>query len=237
MKKAFVISDIHGCYDQLMILLEHWDKEMELVILGDLIDRGDKSLKVVQQMMNLIETYGDKITVLKGNHEDMFLNFLDDPIECGRMYDMVGGGETIISFVDDSSIMKRDIIDISRVVQQKASREVAYIKKLPLYYEFGDVLFVHAGINPLFSDWRNSSENDFMWDREMIRHKNETGLTIVFGHTPTRMLREDTNNNDIWVSRDGSYIGIDGGCVFGGQLNAIVINEKGVILEHYSVKG
>ena len=40
----------------------------------------------------------------------------------------------------------------------------------------------------------------------------------------------------MWMSDDDSYIGVDGGCVFGGQLNAIVISEKGDVLERYFEK-
>ncbi|MGM9925021.1 MAG: metallophosphoesterase family protein [Bacillus sp. (in: firmicutes)] len=233
--KAFVLSDVHGCYDPFIKLLEQWDKEMQLVILGDLIDRGDKSLGVVRHVMKLKDTYGDKVTVLEGNHEDLLLNFLNDPYGYGRMYDMVGGSDTIIDFVGNPSMMQKDILDISKTVQQCASREIDFIKKLPLYYEFGSVLFVHAGIDPLLADWRNTSEETYIWTRDMVHHKNETGLTVVFGHIPTQMLHDDTSNHGIWISKDKSYICVDGGCVFGGQLNAIVISDQGEVLEEYSV--
>lgn len=49
----------------------------------------------------------------------------------------------------------------------------------------GDVLFVHAGINQSLPDWRDSFEEDFLWNRRMFSQNNETGKTIVFGHTPT----------------------------------------------------
>lgn len=236
MKKAFVVSDIHGCYDQFIKVLEHWDKEMELVILGDLIDRGDKSLEVVQHVMELKDTYGDKVTVLKGNHEDMFLNFLDDPFECGEIFFINGGNRTAFSFTNDEFLMFKSYEERVKLIKLM-NPEVDFIRNLDLYYEFGNVLFVHAGINPLLSDWRNTSETDFMWTRNMTYNKNETGLTIVFGHTPTQMLHKNNSNNDIWMSKDQSYICIDGGCAFGGQLNAIVIDGKGEILEKYDVKG
>ncbi|WP_307894507.1 hypothetical protein [Bacillus swezeyi] len=96
--------------------------------------------------------------------------------------------------------------------------------------EFGDVLFVHMGIISLLDDWKRSSRNDFIWHRGSWNHKNNTDKTIVFGHTITQLLHED-RRNDIWISKCGTYIDIDGGAVFGGQLNAIVMNGKGEILE------
>ena len=228
-----MISDVHGCYEPFMKLLENWKPEMELVILGDVIDRGKDSLKVVQQLMRLKDLYREKVTVIKGNHEDMFLNFLESPVGNGRQYDMVGGGETIISFAGDDEIMKRHIEDIARVVRQRAEREIDFIKNLPLYYEFGEVLFVHAGIDAATKDWRQASEQHFMWFDMMTADENKTGLTIVFGHTPTRILHQDRSNNDVWISEDGSYIGIDGGYSFGGEMNAIVIDDRGEILASY----
>lgn len=235
MKKAFVVSDIHGCYDQFFNVLDNWDKEMQLVILGDLIDRGDKSLEVVQYVMELKNTYGDKVVCLKGNHEDMFLSFLDSPFEYGELFFANGGARTAFSFVDDEYLMFKSYEERARQIKEK-KKEVEFLRNLDLYFEFGEVLFVHAGINPLLKDWQFTSEADFMWTRNMIYHKNETGLTIVFGHTPTQMIHENTDNNDIWVSKDKSYICIDGGCVFKGQMNAIVINEDGKILDQYAVK-
>ncbi|MBD3107481.1 serine/threonine protein phosphatase [Bacillus sp. AGMB 02131] len=233
MRKAFVISDIHGCYEPFMKLLENWNPEMELIILGDVINRGKDSLKVVQQLIKLKGLYREKVKIIKGNHEDMFLDFLDSPVGNGRKFDMVGGGETIISFAGDDAIMKRNIEDIARVVRQRAEREIDFIRNLPLYYAFGEVLFVHAGIDAATKDWRQAPDKDFMWYDMMPVDENKTGLTIVFGHTPTRILHQDRINNDVWVSEDGSYIGIDGGYIFGGQMNAIIIDERGEVLASY----
>ena len=100
MEKAFVVSDIHGCYEQFVKLLAYWDKNMKLVILGDLIDRGEASKRVVQEVMNLKEIYKNQVVVLRGNHEDMFLNFLQDPVKKGDIYFFNGGRSTVKDFID-----------------------------------------------------------------------------------------------------------------------------------------
>lgn len=236
MEKAFVLSDIHGCYKQLQALLNHWDKEMRLFILGDLIDRGEESFKVVQAIIHLKKMHGEKVGVLKGNHENMLLQYIDNPSKYGDLFFMNGGNKTVLDFTQGSVVLEKSFDEMAELLKQLAAEELSFIRSLPLYDEFGDVLFVHAGINQSLSDWRDTSEEDFLWDRNMFSKKNETGKTIVFGHTPTQYLHKDSKNKQIWISEDGSYIGIDGGCVFGGQLNGIVISEKGEVLERYFEK-
>lgn len=67
-----------------------------------------------------------------------------------------------------------------------------------------------------------------MWIREPFHQgKNNTGKTIVFGHTITPMLHGDMQTTDLWQS-DGK-IGIDGGAIFGGSVHGVIFNEKGIV--------
>ncbi len=234
MEKAFVVSDIHGCYEQFIKLLEYWDKSMKLVVLGDLIDRGEASKQVVQEVMKLKEIYKDQVVVLKGNHEDMFLKFLQDPVQKGDIYFFNGGKSTVKDFIDERFILHRSLKNLADLVLERASNEVKFIRDLQLYEEFGDVLFVHAGIDPRLPDWRETSEECFVWTRDMVNHCNNTGKVIVYGHTPTKMIHSN-QSSDIWISEDRLYINIDGGCAYGGQLNAIIVNAQGEIEQTYRI--
>lgn len=57
----------------------------------------------------------------------------------------------------------------------------------------------------------------------------------MFGQTPTKYIHHSIST-DYWISEDKTYIGIDGGCAYGGQLNGIVIDENGQIAEMYSIE-
>lgn len=70
-----IVSDIHGHFKQFEELLTYWNQEDTLVILGDLIDRGPDSLKVIEKVIELKQIYEDKVIFVKGNHEEMLLNF------------------------------------------------------------------------------------------------------------------------------------------------------------------
>src|SRR6516225_3848013 len=66
MNRTIIVGDIHGCYDELMLLLAklHLHPNDLLIALGDIVDRGNKSLEVYQYLRERPNT-----VVLMGNHE------------------------------------------------------------------------------------------------------------------------------------------------------------------------
>lgn len=220
----FVVGDVHGCFDKLKLLLEtHWKKEREqLIILGDLIDRGPRSREVIQLAMSLRKEY--KAIILKGNHEDLFLDWLEDPLEMSYYYD-IGGRETVDSFFDERVTFQKDPLLLTESIRIRYKEEMGFLKSLPNYHEADGFIFVHAGVNLDFKDWKNTNDNDFKWIRhEFIYRKNETEKTIVFGHTGTRKLNAD-KSDDVWFSPCGTKIGIDGSCGDEGVLHGLRITN------------
>ena len=93
----YVMSDIHGCYDEYIRMLEliNFSDEDELYILGDIFDRGNKPLEILDHVL------GNKnIHLLKGNHEKMF----EEAYESGDMslWYYNGGGTTDVEIVNKS---------------------------------------------------------------------------------------------------------------------------------------
>lgn len=233
-EKVFVVSDIHGMYTQLKELLNHWNKEDKLVILGDLVDRGECSADVLTYIHSL-KKQGHDVTLIRGNHEELFLDFLNAETEDVGYYANCGGLETIHSFREKANIEGRAIKEIKEYIRLAFKEEVDMITNALLYYQYGKLLFTHAGFNSIRADWKDTTEEEFSWIRNHYKHRNKTGYINVFGHTPTRTMYEDLSN-DIWVSSCGTYIGIDGGCAYGGQLNGVLFSADGKILETYKVK-
>ncbi|WP_353626396.1 metallophosphoesterase family protein [Bacillus sp. JCM 19041] len=217
MDKVFVIGDIHGCYNELVELLQYWNKENEqLVFLGDYIDRGQDSLAVVQLVQSLVHS-GNAIA-LKGNHEDMFIDWLEE--RNAERFLRNGGSETIRSFLGTTKER-----DTRRAIMEAFSDEVFFLAGLPLYHEWGDFLFVHAGVDLTLHDWKKSTIKDLLWIRDPFHiGENQTGKRIIFGHTPVQMLHPD-DCAEPWTSPCGTKIGIDGGLVFGGKLHGVKIDS------------
>lgn len=77
----YAISDIHGCMEELdrKMKLVDLSGDNRIVFLGDYIDYGPASGQVLQYLFHLQQEYGaDKVIVLKGNHEAMFLEWIDE---------------------------------------------------------------------------------------------------------------------------------------------------------------
>ena len=80
MSKIYCMSDIHGFYDAFAQRLEQLGElggEDKLILLGDYIDYGPESGKVLRRVHELQQALGDRCIVLRGNHEEMLLEWLD----------------------------------------------------------------------------------------------------------------------------------------------------------------
>lgn len=229
MRQLFVVSDIHGMYQSFLEVLKYWDFESTLVILGDLIDRGPQSIEVVQHVMNLQQQYTDQVICLKGNHEQAFLDFLLLPEYEWSYYHRIGGNETLNSMLKQmpDEVLELSIVGQVHAIKKQFHEEIDFISKRESYCTVGQVLFTHAGFASQFDSLEHSTAHDFLWIRHHYQFENHTPYVNVFGHTPVRKIHE---SDDIWISEDRKYIGIDGGCVFDGQLNAIEITTEGKIL-------
>ena len=87
---------------------------------------------------------------------------------------------------------------------------------------------MHAGVDLTMEDWRQTAPKDFLWIREPFHQgKNNTGKTIVFGHTITPMLHGDMQTTDLWQS-DGNC-GLVCCAIVGGSVHGVIFNEKGIV--------
>lgn len=228
-QNVFAVSDIHGHADELKLLLQS-NKENNLIIFcGDYIDRGRQSKDVLEHIRFLVEC--NKAIALKGNHEEMLLDFLNHPV-LAKEYMFTYGLMTIHSLL---GFYPNEYTDPKNVVAQIECYYPwlkDFLQKLYVYVEMDNYLFVHAGINPDLDKWYESSEDDYLWIREDFYMKgNKTNKIIIFGHTPTEQL-PNGSPTEIWKRKDG-LIGIDGGMGHNQQLNGISISKNDTMKQFY----
>ncbi len=217
--RYYVIGDIHGRLDLFKALLAAIERDnqakpsarMHIILLGDLIDRGPDSAKVLAIAREWQKHRS--VRILTGNHEEMFLKAFDDPAVC-RQFFKLGGRETLISYgvsareFKDSSIEK--LAKRMRKVVPKQDRK--FIKTFEDMIVAGDYVFVHAGINPE-RPLEDQDPADLRWIRTpFLKHKGDFPKVVVHGHTIT---------NDI--VDDGKRIGLDTGAYRSGVLTALVL--------------
>lgn len=207
MQRVLVVGDIHGHYDELLEVLDKAEfnpnKDL-LIFLGDYIDRGPDSFKVVQHIKRLKRDYPDNVIALRGNHEQMAIDAVRSPsnnLYAYRNNFMVwinnGGDETLSSYAINNATI---------------DDEVEFFDSLPFVYELTNYIFVHGGLNPTQPLYQQS-KHDMLWIRDVwINSEPIFGKTVIYGHTPTY------DGNPCY-----SYgkIGIDTGVFFTGILTCL----------------
>lgn len=224
---VYAISDIHGQIDLFEKLLKDFDPRMhQLVLIGDLNDRGPHSKACFLRGKELVERY--QAIYLRGNHEDYFLKFLAHPEEVADKYWLNGGQETINSLLHPGATEEYSPTEMAMMIRSRYKDLILFLENLPYYFEWEQYIFVHAGVNLTLKDWHQTTPLDFMWLRETFHNgRNQTGKTIVFGHTITPSLHGDNQTTDLWFS-DGK-IGIDGGAIYGGSVHGVIFNPEGIV--------
>jgi serine/threonine protein phosphatase 1 len=227
MVRTIVISDIHGHYNKLIELLSlvNYNPKIDhLYFLGDYVDKGPDSKKVIQKIIELSKLKGVK--TISGNHDELFLRWLDKNEYKFMSYtsEKTGGTETILSF---APFFQKGINDdeTRTYILKNYHQEVTFLRNLPYYIEDENHIYVHAGVDLKKENWKDTSEKNFRWIRKkFLDELNHHDKTIVFGHTVTNKIRNSESDFSIWFG--DKKIGIDGGIKFNGQLNALVIEEN-----------
>lgn len=207
--RVFAIGDLHGCPDELDVLLDAiCPGNSDIVVcLGDYIDRGPDSKGVVERLLRL-QRSGCRCVFLKGNHEDMFLDYAAQRGRFGDAF-LLNGGESTLQSYRVSGLSGEDLW---RALPEDHR---AFFLGLSLTFRWNDFLFVHAGLDPQRS-LEDQDEEDLLWVRQKwIQSRHSFGCTVVFGHTP---MREPLLH---WPYK----IGIDTGLVYGNALTCLTIPE------------
>lgn len=203
-----VIGDVHGAYYTLQELLEeYWDKETEQIVqVGDLIDRGNYSAKVVK-LCRQLEKEG--AVFLKGNHE----------------YEMV---QHILKKPDENWLKQHG----KKTLRQYKSKEtlaadVWWMKQRPLYWENDFIFISHGGIaEEAKNPFRESSQKSVLWNRGKIKN---IGKLQIYGHAALGSGKPKYNvKSNAW--------NVDTAASYGAYLSALRLSPEGEVLEQVRVK-
>lgn len=188
----WVIPDIHGCYDTLLALLDQIsiNRKDQLFLLGDLVDRGLNSAKVLDHIMQLM-LEGYQVYCLRGNHEQMILD--------------AQAGDKFTRRIIYGQFNSADLLNEKGELIKKYKE---FMTNLPYYFELDHFLLVHAGFD---FDSPSPFENyhEMIWIRYFQVDSDLTKNKIVIhGHTP-KVIEEIQNA----VTNRANIIPLDNGCV------------------------
>lgn len=170
---------------------------------------------------------------MRGNHDNLLLDALAGDEDAYATW-LVNGGNVFLEeilklensneFTSAWGISQRDLV---KLCMKHIPDKIDFLKtQTLLYYQDSSFLFTHAGFNSFKDDWRETKASEFLWIRDHYRRPNNTGFINIFGHTRTSVIRGDREDKSVWLSPCKTYIGIDGGCAYGGQLNAVVLDSE-----------
>lgn len=229
-QEIFAIGDVHGEITLFKQMLENWDEEtQQLVLIGDLGDRGENPKECFALGRSLVEEKG--AICLRGNHEEMLLDFLHHPEDNYPLYVLNGGGKSIETFLHEGALNEYSPTEMAAMIKSHYPWLEGFLESCWLYYEWENYVFVHGGVDMSKKDWKQTSKQNFVWIREgFYDRKNHTGKKIVFGHTITPMLHGDNQTTDLWIK--DNLIGIDGGAVYGGTLHGVQFDKEWIIKDY-----
>lgn len=213
--RLLVMGDVHGQYEKMLNVLslcEYRPAVDRLILLGDYVDRGPDSRRVVSEVLRLVQLGA---VALYGNHEDLMRQALRNrkqgylnPVELEQWF--ANGGETTL--------------DSYRAHASDLDAHLAFIGDLPRWVEVDGYLCVHAGIRPGRKIERQASR-DLIWIREEYIEGYRGPQDVVTGHTPVQYLRrfasfEDVEDSTKPVIREHKYF-LDTGAAWRGPLTVM----------------
>src|SRR5262245_43636158 len=202
----YAVGDIHGRADLLDRIHQLIDKDKNdsesarniEIYLGDYIDRGPDSAKVVSF---LIKRSSLTSTIfLRGNHEQLLMDFLDGK-DCWPQWRAVGCISCCLSYGVSSNLL---FGHVSEKVLRQALAEHMPMEHVKFYADTGSYcrvepyLFVHAGIRPGIT-LKDQNPTDLLNIRKsFLEFEGDLGYVVVHGHTPVEFpdLRKHRINID-----------------------------------------
>ena len=221
-----IIGDVHGCYVELMALVEKLGYETDpgglashpagrrLGFVGDLTDRGPENVNVLRFVMANVAA--GRAFCVPGNHDAKLLKYLS-----GKKVTLTHGLEGTVAEVDaEEEIFRADL--------------AKFLDSLVSHYVFdgGKLVVCHAGLPEDMQGRASGKIRMFCLYGETTGETDEFGLPeridwasdyrgkalVVYGHTPFLEPR--------WLN---NTINIDTGCAFGGELTALRYPERETI--------
>jgi serine/threonine protein phosphatase 1 len=218
----YAVSDLHGCYDAWLRALDavSLSDGDTLYVLGDVVDRGPEPIRLLRDMMER-----PNVIPLLGNHEYMMASVLGrlaveitaenagshltaEDLMAHANWMRNGGGVTLEAFRRLSRGEQADILD--------------YLGEFSLYEEVSaggrDFVLVHAGFESFVPGkplWEYGVEHT-LFTVPAPGADYFPSRWLVTGHRPTPDGR---------IRRDGRHLSIDCGCVFGGALAVLRLDD------------
>ena len=223
MGKTYAISDIHGCYDKYINLLDKigFSDDDTLYVLGDVIDREDGGIKTLCDMMtrkNVIPLIGNhEVSFCKYSHEQ-YLKRLKNRFYMRRFDEWLsdGGKPTYDAYKALSDEERAKVTDYVNSFANYVLTSVGG-RRFLLAHTVRERGLMPDDLNAL----GEMAAMDFILGEPEYEKVYYPDLTIVTGHTPTQWI-DRASRGKIWCGNN--HIAIDCGASFGNPLGCLCLD-------------
>lgn len=238
MSRIHALSDIHGHANEFTRVLNAIDLDTHtgdsLILLGDYIDRGPDSAKCLYLAKALSDRHPERVTVLLGNHETDFLDWLYGEPEAFDWLLADQGLLTIRSLLSHDDLLTigeqlsgaQDVSSTSAangfvqgVIRAQHSELLRWLRTRPLYYETPDQIYVHAGIDEEAQDDWKAYTPEHVFVQKFPAQFGPFSKTIIAGHIGTSGMHQDGSHTPYFDGQAHWYI--DGSVETTGKLNVL----------------
>lgn len=227
----YIVGDVHGCFLTFKALIKKIGKDSEIYSVGDLVDKGPDTCKLLDFVMSL-----ENFKMVLGNHEIHFIENIEKYINGENMthnvwYNRFGGNETIASY---------GFLEKEEIIFKKMREHLNFLKKQEFYYYFNKPIgkinkkiFISHGFALPYFKKRLKVKSDKLTqtqftcnrlsnlyfdlnDKKNIKELESYNTLNIFGHVANQE-----------VLRTNILMDVDTSCVYGNKLTCYdVLNDK-----------
>ena len=247
-RRILAVSDIHGHVHFLKKVLEKagFCEDDELIIDGDIIEKGPYSLETLRYVMELDKK--PNVHVISGNVDSWQLELIGsrEPERTRALAEFIRtakkrwGGSLFLDFCEEMGMGHPQTEAETAAAREKVivhgQAELKFLSELPSIVEAGNFIFVHSGLPERWEEMDGQEATPVLKFDDFRNRGGSFDRCVVAGHWPVCLYRHEMAEFNPFFDRNKNIISIDGGCGLkrDGQLNCLIIPDAEGTMEEVS---
>lgn len=232
-RRVLAVSDVHGNLPFLKGALETagFTTDDVLVIVGDLLEKGEESLATLRYVMELQKTH--TVYMVSGNCDYIDQCFLSGPDIDKQLWPVLhefwAERSVLIQMGMETGVVPQTLEELPALraaLLERFPAETGFLLNLPHIMEAGNFLFVHGGV-PREDRLEELAAYDCMKNDDFRGQGHSFHKWVGVGHWPVTLYDTHIQRSAPLIDYGRRIASIDGGCVLklDGQLNVLVIPD------------